>query len=272
MSAYTLASPPTTTASSLLPKPHRKRRSLNCFLALLLREANCATLYCRRWITLSWLTLTVMLLILVWLGVYLLQPADEAVLAAVRTRNPMAQELAKQLSYYGDFACFNVLVFLGFVLAGWRFRSRLLMRLAVACLLGASFSGLTANVARAVTGRPRPFVEAPDVLRGPTLSSDYHALPSAHAATSFGAALPVLMSAPVVGTPLSLAAVGIGWSRMQLKRHHASDVLASVMISLVYALPLSRWVRGLPMPPVRRHHRSRLPVPSHDSALSGLSS
>lgn len=178
-------------------------------------------------------------------GVIWVLPWDDAAPLVLRPSDQEVREAVKQtaqaLSFYGDFAGFNVALFVVLLSAGWLLRSRKLMRIAVASLLCACLSGLCANVIRSATGRPRPSTKAEDRLHGPSFSSAYQALPSAHTATAFGGALPVLLSAPVMGTPLTLVAAGVGWSRMQLNRHHLTDVLASVLLSFLFSLPLTRW-------------------------------
>jgi len=178
-------------------------------------------------------------------GVIWVLPWDDAAPLVLKPTDQETREAVKQtaqaLSFYGDFAGFNVALFVILLSAGWLLRSRKFMRIAVASLLCASLSGLCANVIRSATGRPRPSTKAEDRLHGPSFSSAYQALPSAHTATAFGGALPVLLSAPVMGAPLTVAAAGVGWSRMQLNRHHLTDVLASVPLSFLFSLPLTRW-------------------------------
>jgi len=179
-------------------------------------------------------------------GVIWVLPWDDTAPLVLTPDDPLARESVKQtaqaLSFYGDFAGFNLALFLVLIITGWLLRSRKFMRLAVASLLCASLSGIGANVIRSATGRPRPSTRAEDRLHGPSFSSAYQALPSAHTATAFGGALPVLLSAPVTGTPMAVVAVGVAWSRLQLNRHHLTDVLASVLLSVLFSLPLARWV------------------------------
>lgn len=161
----------------------------------------------------------------------------------------IVKEVAKQFSFWGDFLGFNVLIVVAMQVAGWSLRSRRLVRMAVASLVCAVLCGLCANVLRAVTGRPRPSTAravGSETWRGPTASVQFHAFPSAHAATAFGGALPVMMTAPSIGTPLVLIATGVGWSRIQLNRHHLTDVMTSVFLALVISLPLSHWALRSP--------------------------
>lgn len=191
----------------------------------------------RKW---CWLASTSVLT----LAIIQLVPLDAWVvtqLGAVNSADHAATEMARHISFFGDFLGFNTALFTGLSLAGWWRSSRRLQRLAVASLVCAMCAGATANTLRTLTGRPRPYVHDTDRLTGPNLSTAYQSLPSAHSATAFGGALPVLLSCPQIGVPASLFASAVGWSRLQLNRHHLTDVLASAAIALLFSVPLSRW-------------------------------
>ncbi len=184
-------------------------------------------------------------------AIWMLNPWDELIMelaAEFRQAVPQATLIARWLSYLGDFLGFNAVLFVVLRLAGRAFRSQRLARLAVACLLCACLAGAAANLFRTLTGRPRPSTPLPDGLYGPSLHSSMHALPSAHAATAFGGALPVMMIDPRIGAPLTVFAASVGWSRMQLNRHHLTDVLVSFVLALTFSLPLSKWARQRALP------------------------
>ena len=182
--------------------------------------------------------------LLLALAILQLVPLDAWIvtqLTEVNSVDDTAAEMARHVSFFGDFLGFNLALFTGLSLAGWWRSSRRLQRLAVASLVCAMCAGATANTLRTLTGRPRPYVQAEDRLTGPNFSTAYQALPSAHSATAFGGALPVLLSCPQLGVPAALLAGAVGWSRLQLNRHHLTDVLASAAIALLFAVPLSGW-------------------------------
>ena len=176
---------------------------------------------------------------------------DDQVIALVHETNEVDKNLPKVagvVSYYGDFLGYNFFLFVGLLVGCWWFRSVKLIRLAVATLICATLAGLTANVLRVTTGRPRPSVKVEDGFYGPSLKSKFQAFPSAHTATATGAAFPLLQSShPRVGVPTTLLALAVGWSRLQLDRHHLSDVLFSTMIAFVYSWPVSMWVLRRPL-------------------------
>lgn len=185
------------------------------------------------------------------IAVWLLHSWDAPIVdAAAKFRRdvPHLITVARWLSYVGDFLGFNVLLFATLLVVGGFLDSLRLRRLAIASLLCSCFAGASANIARPLTGRPRPSTPAPDGLYGPSLKTSMHALPSAHSATAFGGALPVLLAEPRLGAPLVAFAVSVGWSRIQLDRHRLTDVLVSFVLALAFSLPLSQWVgqRGLP--------------------------
>jgi undecaprenyl-diphosphatase len=83
-----------------------------------------------------------------------------------------------------------------------------------------------------VVGRPRPTLERLPPL-APTLSS--RSYPSAHAATSFGAAR--VLSARLPATPLYALAAAMALSRPYLGLHYPSDVVAGAVLGDA----LARW-------------------------------
>lgn len=234
-------------------------------LRLLRRDCVQALRYLRCWLGVWGSTLAVALIIsLALIGLAL--PWDEPIVQSIESLNaatPTWKGIARQVSYYGDFLGFNVLLFTLLVLSGWVLRSRRLLRLAVASLLCASLAGLTANLVRFGVGRPRPCAHVSDQLRGPSFDSSMQSLPSAHTATAFGASLPVLLSQTTIGGPLVLGACCVAWSRLQLERHHLTDVLVSIMIALFYALPLSQWALGARIAKARSAAAVRIPSIDH---------
>ena len=229
-------------------------------LRLMRRDAVQSIRFTRRWFGKRGFTVLMALMVVLG-GVALLHPCDDDLIRSIASVNAASstwKSVAKQFSFFGDFLGFNVALLVVFQLSGWLMRSRKLMRLAVASLLCACLAGAVANVLRPAFGRPRPSSKIADGFYGPTLKGDLHALPSAHTATAFGGALPVLMAHPLIGAPLTLAAAAIAWSRLQLDRHHLTDVLVSIVFAFTFALPLSQWVN-------RGHLRSR---PSVSHALS----
>ena len=184
-------------------------------------------------------------------AIWMLAPLDHEVRSAVHELNETSgvwKEAARHASYYGDFLGLNLVLFTcGHGIARLR-RSRRLHRLATAGLLCACLSGLGANVLRFATGRPRPAALLQDGFYGPHVRSNMQSFPSAHTATAMGAALPVVIHTPVLGAPLVACAGVVAWSRIQLNRHHLTDVLGSTLLALLFAIPLARWAANISVP------------------------
>ncbi len=178
---------------------------------------------------------------------FILWPVDDAWLKLVRSagEKETLKPLAQWLSKWGDFGGFTVFLSLALWLGGRLCRSRYYQRLALASLLAAGITGMVANVGRFGLGRPRPIAGLADGFYGPHLKTDYQAFPSAHTATAFGSALPLLVSAPQIGVPATVFAVGVSWSRMYLNRHHPTDVATSIWLAMLFGVPLGLVVRRM---------------------------
>lgn len=230
------------------------------------RDAVEAFQYLTRWLS-AFMPQVAIGLALSLVAIWMLHPWDELMMeraAEFRKDVPQATLIARWLSYVGDFLGFNVVLFVILRVAGRTLGSQRLARLAVASLLCACMAGAAANLSRTLMGRPRPSTPLPDGLYGPSLHSSMHALPSAHAATVFGGALPAMMVDPRLGTPLTLFAASVGWSRMQLNRHHLTDVLVSLVLALSFSLPLSHWALQRRLP----SRKAAPSMPPHELAPS----
>jgi len=189
----------------------------------------------------------------VLLGVALiawLMPQDLVLLAQLRhvgdsLESERIRSLARWLSYWGDLAGFNMLVFGTLACFAFVRRSPFFRRLTIAAVLGTVLTGGVVNVIRVTTGRARPGSNVAPGFYGPTLSARKQSFPSAHTATSFGACVPLAVAFPPAGVPLLVVSGGVAWSRMQNNCHHPSDVLTSVLFSLVVGVPLGLAVRRM---------------------------
>jgi len=146
--------------------------------------------------------------------------------------------LARQFSLYGDYPIATLGLASALIGLGYGLKRICWVRLGLACLLAGSLAGLAANTLRPTLGRARPLANVEDGLYGPSLDYRFHGFPSAHAATSMGTAIPVLVAAPFVGVPLFIGALGVSWSRVSLRWHHPSDVAAGMMFGVFFGFPL----------------------------------
>jgi len=176
-------------------------------------------------------------------------------LALIRDQGPVnnreqLRSAARLLSYWGDFAGFNMLVFGTLCCFAFVRRSPFFRRMTIAVVLATCLSGGVANFVRVTSGRARPGSHLTPGFHGPSFSAKKHSFPSAHTATAFGASVPVAVAFPPAGVPMLAVSGAVAWSRMENNCHHPSDVLASVMLSCLLGIPL-----GLA---IRRSHRVNL--------------
>lgn len=157
----------------------------------------------------------------------------------------LLKRVAREFSYWGDFMGFNMFIFAGLGLTARLRKSLFFRRLVIAAVIGTVACGALANIGRVVTGRSRPSFKGKPGFYGPTLSANCQSFPSAHTATAFGASVPVAVALPPVGVPMMIVSSGVSWSRMHNNRHHPSDVLASILISVFVGVPLGLVVRRM---------------------------
>ncbi len=175
-------------------------------------------------------------------------PYDLEWLAFIRQDAPTAEgaqlrAAAQSLSYWGDFAGFNTIIFVTLGCFAFVRRSPFFRRMTMAAVLGTLLTGGLANVLRVSTGRARPASHLVPGFHGPSLSAKKHSFPSAHTATAFGMSVPVALAFPPAGVPMLLVSSGVAWSRMQNNCHHPSDVVTSILLSALFGVPLGLMVR-----------------------------
>jgi membrane-associated phospholipid phosphatase len=126
-------------------------------------------------------------------------------------------------------------------------------------LVASIFSGLTCNLLKHVTGRPRPHAGIPDRFHGITAAMkgwDFHSFPSGHTSTAFASSSALLAGTGPVGmvgggTAL-LFSGGVSWARIYKERHYPTDVAAGIWLGGVFGL-----AAGLPYRRLRRRLRRR---------------
>jgi membrane-associated phospholipid phosphatase len=180
-------------------------------------------------------------------AVLLFGEADDLWLNRIRVPdNPQLKHIAGRISFWGDLT-WNIPLSLLLWGAGAIFKRARWRKLGWACLLAGLMGGMVLNVFRCTLGRPRPSAGLPDGFYGPHLKSAYHGFPSGHTTVSFATTTSVMTSTPVLGVPCLLYASTVGWSRMQLNRHHPFDVATGaalggfIGICFGSAVPGARW-------------------------------
>lgn len=156
-----------------------------------------------------------------------LMPLDARLLHGLTDNDTRAlRDIARAISFWGDFPTGSLMLSLALLLFGIVARRPFWRSTAMATLLAAAIAGLTANCLRLSLGRPRPSADLADGLYGPRRGHRFHAFPSGHSATSMGSAAALAMAIPPAAAPALGAALAVGWSRIYLRQHHPSDVVA----------------------------------------------
>lgn len=202
------------------------------------REAWKLTIQTRRWIYIYLISVIITGLV-IWRH-------DGDFLSKLHPEEPgTAQEVARSISFWGDFPTGIFLFFALVYGTGLIMKSRRFRQIAVACLLAAAVAGTLANCFRLTLGRPRPSAAAVDGFYGPTMMSDYQGFPSGHAATGFASGVAVAVAMPPVGVPIIAVAGSIGWARMKLNRHYPSDIFVGGSIGTLFGILFGYSVRRL---------------------------
>lgn len=120
---------------------------------------------------------------------------------------------------FNDTPFFFLAVFIG----GLIVRKRYWRRVALAMFMAACLAGISVNVLRLTTGRPRPKMEVPDRFTGPTINYKYQSFPSGHSATSAAASTVLLLSLPGVGVPALISGAAVVAASFYQRSHWATD-------------------------------------------------
>lgn len=149
---------------------------------------------------------------------------------------------------YGDWP-YLMLVCAAGVLVAWKLNNREWIKIIVAAMLASTMAGILANGSRLTTGRTRPAEKMEQGFYGPwkdgkTTIGDpaYNSFPSGHTATAFGLAWVILLARPFWGVGALVLAGVVGWSSIMMGRHHPSDVVVSIILSLTVAWLTWRWM------------------------------
>ncbi|MDD4933222.1 MAG: phosphatase PAP2 family protein [Methylacidiphilaceae bacterium] len=175
---------------------------------------------------------------------------------------PLFEQIAQQFSFWGDYFPGSILVSILFFVGSRIAKSRRARLAALASFLAASVAGITLDAGRFSFGRPRPYATArmailrlgqkpemkisfgrirpdndlPDGLYGPVGIHMFQGFPSGHAASSTASAAAVIRLLPRIGIPVGLLALGVCWSRMELKQHYLSDVAVGAIWGTLWGM------------------------------------
>lgn len=130
-------------------------------------------------------------------------------------------------------------------------RNREWQRILIAAMLASTVAGIIANTSRLTTGRTRPNLD-PKIEQGfygpwnegrLTIGDRaYNSFPSGHTATAFGFAGVIFFASPWIGIGALILASLVASSSIMIGAHHISDVVVAMILSLVVAWFVWRWV------------------------------
>jgi undecaprenyl-diphosphatase len=167
-----------------------------------------------------------------------------------------AHKVAWYLGTFGDYPTYNLPLALLIWIYGAVTHSSTWRRIAIVAFLGASLAGLFDDCFRLTLGRARPDAHMPDQFYGPAyaFSGGFQSFPSGHAASTFGAAVALLMTEWRLGLLATLIACGVVWARMELYRHYPSDVVVGSIVGIYFGLLVGYGARARrPAPPLDSH-------------------
>lgn len=152
------------------------------------------------------------------------------------------------VSHYGDWPEHAGLGVALWLLA-WLLKSRRWQRIVLMMILASVLGGLTADVVRGATGRPRPSTHVPDGWYGLHLDYKYNAFPSGHTAASTAFFGVLLFVEWPIGALVLIFPIAVGIARLVVNAHHFSDIIGSAIIGVVAAYAATRILR--PRSPTR---------------------
>ena len=172
-------------------------------------------------------------------------------------RDPVWEGVAKAVSRYGAWHWLMGAAAVGLAVSWWRGR-RDWVRLLAMMMIASSIAGLSADCVRGLTGRTRPNAPALQGWYGVRHDGKwligqhaYNSFPSGHtsAATAFATALWLVHRKR--GGLLLLGAAAIAASRLFLRDHHLSDVVAGAFLGTGTALWTRYYVLTRPVSALR---------------------
>lgn len=153
---------------------------------------------------------------------------------------------------FGDWPPLMAVCLVGLLVARLM-KSRRWMRIVAAAMIASTLAGILANASRLTTGRTRP-KESPAIEKGfygPWHEGKlligqpaYNSFPSGHTATAFGLAAVLALASPLLGIPALAGAGLVAWSSIAMGAHHPSDVVVSILLSLVVGWYVWKWMKG----------------------------
>ncbi len=160
----------------------------------------------------------------------LLYPYDRQLLAQLQEASTGLDGLAGRISTIGRFESSSLAAAVMLFLLGLLGKRDRLKRAAVACLLAGIIGGLGVTLLRPTFGRARPGATVAPGFYWFEPEEQMHSMPSGHVMSNAASVAAVATVLPVLAPVAALYAAGITWSRLQLNRHHPTDVIWGLVL------------------------------------------
>lgn len=146
----------------------------------------------------------------------------------------------RNVSRFGDWPAHVAVGLVSLGVAYWR-GSKKWIRVLVAMLVACAIAGVSTRIIKITAGRARPSVKTEAMWSGPSLSSEYHAFPSGHTASSSAFFATLFLASSRLGLACLPILVLIAASRMYVGAHYLSDVVFAAMLGVLCAFLAARW-------------------------------
>ena len=133
-----------------------------------------------------------------------------------------------------------LLIFIGTISKKWSW----LKKVGINTVYGLILSGVITQFIKHLIGRPRPsFVPETGIILGPTFARGFDSFPSGHATSAFAFASILSEYFPFMRIILYAYAMLVSFSRIYIRAHYLSDVIAGIAIglSIGWFIVPSRW-------------------------------
>ena len=163
---------------------------------------------------------------------------EQGIASFADTFHRAAPALTRAADWFCDYGIIPFHCFYALVLAvGIARGRRSLIVFALGYLAGLLFTILAVDILKYSIGRPRPY-QSTDWLGPFNGDNDYHSFPSGHVADSLVACIPLAtrFGGRVLPIALGMFPLLMALARIQMRHHHPSDFLGSVVIGSAGAM------------------------------------
>lgn len=163
----------------------------------------------------------------------------------VRHPNAALKTAMRGVSKFGDWPGHILLALIGLGVAYGRGKKRW-MSIFAAMIIACALAGIVTRVVKIAAGRARPSVKIDAVERGARFTSKYNSFPSGHTAASTAFFCLLFLARRRWAAALLVIPVVIAFSRMYIAAHYLFDVVGAVIIGVLCAVAVARWMQLSP--------------------------